>query len=97
MVLPEIIMFANPQVGHAYRQEFYADEAEDLAEIARIDDSTIVPFGFFGGLLVIREWNPHEPDVLEERYYAKGLGVIFEKKIEGGSETIELISAETGG
>ena len=33
--LPGIVMLADPEVGDAYRQEFYEDEAEDMAEVAR--------------------------------------------------------------
>ncbi len=31
--LPGIVMLASPEIGDAYRQEFYEDEAEDMAEI----------------------------------------------------------------
>lgn len=65
--------------------------------LTRLDVSVVVPFGAFDGVLVIKEWNPMEPDVVEEKYFASGVGVILEQKIEGGSETVELISAETGG
>ena len=95
--LPGIVMYADPQVGQTYRQEFHEDQAEDVAEIARRNVSVTVPFGAFDGVLVIKEWNPMEPDVVEEKYFASGVGVILEKKIEGVSETVELISAETGG
>jgi hypothetical protein len=95
--LPGIIMHADPQVGVAYRQEFYEDEAEDVAQVSRLDASVTVPVGGFNGVLVIKEWNPMEPDVVEEKYYARGIGVILEQKIEGGDERVELISAETAG
>jgi hypothetical protein len=91
--LPGIIMWADPQVGTAYRQEFYEDEAEDVAEVARDGVTTTVPYGTFEGVIVIREWNPMEPDVVEEKHVASGVGVILEQKVEGGSETVELISA----
>lgn len=95
--LPGIVMWADPEVGRAYRQEFYEDEAEDVAEVARRGVTTSVPYGTFDGVIVIREWNPMEPDVVEEKHYAAGVGVILEQKVEGGSETVELISADVGG
>jgi hypothetical protein len=95
--LPGVIMWAAPQVGQAYRQEFYRDEAEDVAEVARRDVSVTVPFGTFDGVIVIKEWNPMEPDVVEEKYVAPGVGVVKEQKIEGGDETVELISADIAG
>ncbi len=90
-------MWANPQVGTAYRQEFYQGEAEDVAEVARQNATVTVPFGSFDGVLVISEWNPMEPDVVEEKHYVRGIGVILEQKVEGGSETVELISADLAG
>jgi hypothetical protein len=95
--LPGIVMRAEPQVGDAYRQEYYEGEAEDMAEVVRVGDSVEVPFGSFGEVLVIREWNPLEPDVIEEKYYAHGVGVILEQKIEGGEGRAELITYEPAG
>ena len=95
--LPGIIMWADPQVGTAYRQEFYEDEAEDVAEVVRRDVAVTTRFGKFDGVLVIKEWNPMEPGVVEEKYFAAGMGLVLEQKIEGGSDTVELIAAETRG
>lgn len=89
--LPGIIMYAEPQVGQAYRQEFYEGEAEDVAEIVRTGETADVPAGTFEDLLVILEWNPFEPDVLEEKYYARGVGPVLEQKVSGDDERVELI------
>lgn len=94
--LPGIIMQAEPEVGDTYRQEFYEGEAEDLAEVARTGDSITVPYGAFDDVLVISEWNPLEADVVEEKLYARGVGVIKEQKIEGGSEVVELVEFTSG-
>jgi hypothetical protein len=91
---PGIIMHANPEVGVGYRQEYYAGEAEDLASVLRFDGAETVPFGSFQDLLVIEEWNPLEPDVVEHKYFARGIGVVLELKVEGGSERVELVSFE---
>lgn len=89
--LPGIVMRGEPRVGDVYRQEFYAGEAEDMAEVARTGATETVPYGSFAGLLVIREWTPLEPDVVEEKYYAPGVGVILEVTVQGGSGRAELI------
>jgi hypothetical protein len=90
--LPGVIMPAEPSAGHAYRQEFYKGEAEDLAEIVRLDGTASVPAGRFDDLLVVREWNPLEPEAVEEKSYAKGVGLVLEVMTAGGSDRIELIS-----
>lgn len=89
--LPGIVMLADPVVGEAYRQEYYAGEAEDMAEVAEVMAGVSVPAGDFSDVLVIREWNPLEPDVVEEKHHAPGVGVVLEVKVEGGEGRVELI------
>ncbi len=92
--LPGIIMYADPapQVGKAYYQEFYEGEAEDKARVVRTGQTITVAAGTFSDVIVIREWNPLEPGVVEEKSVAPGVGVILEEVVEGGSGRIELIS-----
>jgi hypothetical protein len=90
--LPGIIMEADPQVGDAYRQEYYPGQAEDLAEVVRTGESETVPAGAYDDLVVIKEWNPLEPDAIEEKYYSQGVGTVLENKIRGGQDRVELIS-----
>jgi hypothetical protein len=95
--LPGIVMQAHPEVGQAYRQEYYAGEAEDLAEVRRLDATESVPFGAFDQLVVVEEWNPLEPDVVEEKYFAPGVGLVLEVKTRGGEGRSELIDHTPGG
>lgn len=95
--LPGIIMPAGPEVGHAYRQEFYAGVAEDMAQVIGLAGSATVPFGAFTGLLVTREWTPLEPDVVEEKYYSRGIGVVQEVGVEGEFDRAELVNFESAG
>jgi hypothetical protein len=88
-------MKANPQVGDAYRQEFYEDEAEDLAEVLSLNKSVSVPYGSFDNCLQTKEWTPLESDVVEEKYYASGIGVVLEVGVKGSSERVELIEIKT--
>jgi len=95
--LPGIVMQAHPEVGMAYRQEYYVGEAEDLAEVVEVGARESVPFGDFDQLLVIEEWNPLEPDVVEEKYYAPGVGTVLEVVTKGGEGRVELIEHTPGG
>jgi hypothetical protein len=94
--LPGLIMVADPIVGRAYRQEFYKGKAEDLAEIVRTGDSRRVSFGSFDEVLVTHDWSPLEPLVIEEKYYAPGVGLIYETITAGGNERSELVSYVRG-
>lgn len=92
---PGILMKANPKVGDAYRQEYYEGEAEDLAEVISLNESVSVEYGDFDNCLKTKEWNPLEPDVVENKYYAPGIGVILEVAVKGGSERVELLEVRT--
>ena len=94
--LPGIAMQASPTVGDSYRQEYYPGEAEDMAEVVQTGVSGEVAFGAFDDLIVIEEWTPLEPDVVEEKSYAPGVGVVLETTVQGGSGRIELISFTPG-
>ena len=50
-----IVMPADPSPGHAYRQEYYEGEAEDLGQILRIGQQATVAFGHFDDVVVTRE------------------------------------------
>jgi hypothetical protein len=95
--LPGIVMQAHPEAGQAYRQEYYVGEAEDLAEVVQLDATESVPFGDFDQLVVIKEWNPLEPDVVEEKYFAPHVGLVLEVKTEGGDGRSELTGFSVGG
>jgi hypothetical protein len=92
---PGIIMEADPQIGDSYRQEYYAGEAEDMAEVLSLTESASVPYGSFDNLLMTNEWTPLEPGVAEHKYYAPGVGLILEVLVEGGSERVELVDIVT--
>jgi hypothetical protein len=89
--LPGIIMLADPQVGDEYRQEFYAGEAEDVAKVYARDESRTVPKDTYDRVLVTEDWSLLDPDVHERKWYAPGIGVVFEETVAGGSGTLSLI------
>ena len=92
---PGIVMKANPQVGDAYRQEYYEDEAEDMAEVVSLNEAVSVPQGSFENCLKTKEWTPLEPDIVENKYYAPGVGLVMEVAVEGESGKVELLEIRT--
>lgn len=42
-----------------------------------------------------KEWTPLEPGVAENKYYARGVGLVLEVVVEGGSGRVELIEIIT--
>lgn len=94
---PGIIMPGTPKVGDAYRQEYYAGEAEDMAEILQIGGSVTVAYGTFDDVLVTKEWSALEPDVIEHKTYAPGVGNILAQSLQGEQERFELVDVQTSG
>jgi len=92
---PGIIMEGNPQVGDTYRQEYYAGEAEDMAEVLSLNESVTVAYGSFEDCLKTKEWTPLEPGIEENKYYASGTGIFLEMAVKGGSERLELVDIIT--
>ena len=93
---PGIVMPGNPQVGQAYRQEFYAGQAEDAAEIASLDEQAQVPFGHFRPVIMTRDTTPLHPRFLEYKFYAEGVGVVLAVGISGGADREELLRFSPG-
>jgi hypothetical protein len=88
--LPGIVMPAHPAAGRAYRQEFLAGEAEDLAQVTKLGTTRTVPAGSYKDVVVTKEWSPLEPSVIEAKYYAPGVGMIREEALAGPTETSQL-------
>jgi hypothetical protein len=88
---PGLIMEANPKKGDKYQQEFAADVAEDMAQVIGFKDSFCVRYGCFEDVLVTKEWTPLEKGVVENKYYAPGVGFIFSEMVKGGDEQSELV------
>jgi hypothetical protein len=89
---PGFILPADPQVGMAYRQEYYAGEAEDQAEVLSLDEKVEVPAGSYDGVLLTKDFTALDPDVLEHKFYARGVGPVLVVQISGGTSREELIS-----
>jgi hypothetical protein len=89
--LPGIVMLANPSVGDSYRQEFYPAKAEDLGEVLRVDETKSIGIGEFTSVVVTEDWNPLDPETIENKYYAPGVGKIYSEHVRGDPETVELV------
>ena len=91
-----VVMPGGPQVGLSYRQEYLEGEAEDAAEIVSLDEQAEVPFGHFQDVLLTKEITPIEPNVLELKLYAPGIGMVLGVGISGGSDREELVRFTPG-
>ena len=87
-----IVMHAKPEIGTEYRQEHYAGHAEDMGKVISLDERVQVPTGSYDEVLMTKDWTPLEPDVLEHKFYARGVGLVLALGISGGTGREVLVS-----
>jgi len=83
---PGIFMEADPVVGHAFRQEYDAGNAEDQYAVVSRASPINVPYGTFTNALLTKETTRLEPGVLDHKYYVKGVGEVAEITVKGPPE-----------
>lgn len=88
---PGVTMAAHPRPGLAYRQEYYAGEAEDRAVVMGVREQVEVPLGLFRGAVMTKDLVPTEPDVSELKFYARGIGPVLSVGVSGGTDREELV------
>jgi hypothetical protein len=92
--LPGVIVPADPRVGMKYRQEYYAGEAEDNGEVLSLSEVADVTFGHFDSVMMTADTSGLEPDVLEHKFYAAGVGPVLTIDVGGGGRE-ELLTIDT--
>jgi hypothetical protein len=86
-----VIMEADPQVPDSYRQEYLVGEAEDTAWIVGRGGPLIIPYGTVHNVLTSLEHTVLEPDVVDKKVYAPGVGIVLEQALAGGQEVARLV------
>jgi len=86
-----IVMLANPKQGLSYVQEFYEDEAEDMAAVLRLNANVSIDFGDYEDCLVTKELTPLERGSIEHKYYAPGVGLVYVEELKGKTVKVELV------
>jgi hypothetical protein len=92
---PGILMYGDPNPNNEeqlnpHRQEFSLGNAEDIGEVLSVGEEEVeVPAGEFKvGVLKTKDSTPIEPDVLEFKFYAPGIGLIKEQNPENGEKAV---------
>ena len=92
-----LVMPARPRVGDGYAQEYRQGVAEDRGEILALDERRVVPLGTYDDLVQTEDTTPLEPGLVERKYYARGVGLVLEERVAGGSGTVELVELRRPG
>ena len=91
-----LVMPAEPRVGDGYAQEHAPGIAEDRGEILAVDATVTIGYGGYEDVVRTEDTTPLEPGLIEQKYYAPGVGVVMERTVAGGEELVELVSFEAG-
>lgn len=87
-----VVMFARPEVGVAYRQEYYRGHAEDQATALTLSTQVTTSFGYFGHVRLTEDTTALDPTADELKFYAPGVGVVQELDLSPDFARTELIS-----
>jgi hypothetical protein len=77
-----LMMPGTPLVGGRYYQEVAPKVALDRAEILSLRETVKTPAGTFENCLKTEETTPLEPATKEFKYYAPGVGLVADDKLE---------------
>jgi hypothetical protein len=89
-------MPARPRVGMRYRQERSPGRAEYRAKIVSLRERVKVPLRRYRRTLMTLDYNPLEPDVLEAKFYARGVGLVLAVGLSGDTDREELVRLRAG-
>jgi hypothetical protein len=77
-----ILVPAHPRAGQRGLQELYKGHAEDHFQVLSVSRSE----------LLTKEWTPLEPGTIDHKLYRRGVGLVREETVRGGSELNVLVS-----
>ena len=89
---PGVFMQAHPQIGRRFRQEWFAGEAEDTYVVRDLSATVSVPYRTSHHAMRTEEFTRLEPDVLDNKYYVRGIGVVKELAVKGPVESLVLVA-----
>jgi hypothetical protein len=88
---------ADPVDDLQYRQEYYEGEAEDVGEVLSTEEQVQVPVGHYTNALLTKDTSALEPNVLEYKLYAPGVGPVLTLGVSRAGDREELLKIETVG
>ena len=94
--LPGVIMPAEPAVGHGLPAGVLRGRGRgQRRDPEHSDEMADVPAGHFDDVLLTKDTITIEPDVLEYKLYARGVGPVLVLGVSGGGGREELVELTT--
>jgi len=91
---PGIIMKAHPAVGDSFYQEYLKGEAEDQVDVIKTGETVTGPNGTFTDTIRTKDYTALETAVVENKIYARGVGVVHAEHVTGPAEKMDLVTVE---
>jgi hypothetical protein len=90
---PGIVMPAKPKPGPAFYSEFRPGVAEDKAQVLKIHERLRIPYGSYRDVVLIRDSNPLDPQLVSHKWYARGVGLLKTTRVGSShQEYADLVS-----
>jgi hypothetical protein len=89
-----MIMPSSPKPSDAYRQEYWRGHAEDQAWIVQNGATVTVPTGTYHRVVRSYEWSRLEKANVSVKFYARGLGIVAEHDVSGGTENFKIVGVQ---
>ena len=93
---PGIYMPGHPRTGQVGQQEFYKGQAEDHFQVLSLHATVNGPYRSSRQALLIKDWSPLEPGLVDHKLYVRGIGTVLEQNVSGSNERLELVSFRKG-
>jgi hypothetical protein len=93
---PGVLFPGDPRVGQTARQEYYKGHAEDHFKILKVGTRVSTPYVSSRHAVETKEWSPLEPNVVDHKYYVRGVGDVKEVAVKGPTERLRLVSFHRG-
>ena len=89
--IPTLIMEPTPVVGHTLINTYTNDHSEVMSTNKPVN----TPSGNYPSALQTKEWTPDEPDVMINKYYVQGIGLVRDVSVEGDAEEFLLVEVKS--
>ncbi len=89
---PGTVIPAEPLVDQTFRVGYLPGEMEERGHLGSVAQSVEVSAGYFNGVWVIENWSDLEPDVVERKHYAPGIGLVLQDGHHADADVVELMA-----
>jgi hypothetical protein len=88
---PGVTMMGKPIPGSCFRLSYEKGESEDRLAVLSVNAKVSGPAGSYTKVVQLKQTTPLEPEAIEHRYYAPGVGLVQVRVQSGERERVELV------